>query len=165
MLFIEILRRTPSWVFVLFFVLLAFGCFQSRDRLVSRSRVIILPTAMLLLSFYGVLSAFGITPLALAAWLAGVAVALCFGLKTVKLSGASFTKETGLFSVPGSWLPLALMMAIFFIKYAMGVILARKLPIISDLTFIGSVGLVYGLLSGIFFARAMAIVRTARVGR
>lgn len=50
-------------------------------------------------------------------------------------------------------------------QYAMGVILARKLPIISDLTFIGSVGLVYGLLSGIFFARAMAIVRTARVGR
>jgi hypothetical protein len=160
---IEILRRTPSWVFVLFFALLVLGCFQSRDRLVSRSKVTMLPAAMLLLSFYGVLSAFGIIPFALAAWLAGVAVAVWFGLKTAKLGGASFTKETKLFSVPGSWLPLSLMMAIFFTKYAVGVILARKLPIVGDLTFIGSVSLIYGLLSGVFFARAMAIVRTARV--
>lgn len=158
---IEILRRTPSWVFVLFFALLALGYFQSRDRLISRSKVTILPAAMLLLSFYGVLSAFGITPLALAAWLAGVAVAVWFGLKTARLSGASFTKETGLFAVPGSWLPLSLMMALFFTKYAVGIILARKLPIAGDLTFIGSVSLIYGLLSGVFFARAIVILRTA----
>ena len=162
---IEILRRTPSWVFVLFFLLIALGFFQSKDRLVSRSKVTMLPAAMLLLSFYGVLSAFGITPLAFAAWLAGVAVALWFGLKTANLCGASFTKETELFAVPGSWLPLSLMMAIFFTKYAVGVILARKLPIAGDLTFIGSVSLIYGLLSGVFFARAIAILRTARACR
>jgi len=116
---------------------------------------------MLLLSFYGVLSAFGITPLALAAWLAGVAGAVWLGLKTARLSGASFTKETGLFAVPGSWLPLSLMMALFFTKYAVGIILARRLPIAGDLTFIGSVSLIYGLLSGVFFARAIGILRTA----
>lgn len=159
---IEILRRTPSWVFVLFFVLLGLGYFQSKDRVISRSKVTMLPAAMLLLSFYGVLSAFGITPLTLAAWLTGVAVAGWFGLKTAKMCRASFTKETALFAVPGSWLPLSLMMAIFFTKYAVGVILARKIPIAGDLTFIGSVSLIYGLISGVFFARAMAILRTAR---
>jgi hypothetical protein len=160
---IEILKRTPSWVFALFFVLLAFGYLQSKDREVSRSKVTMLPSAMLLLSFYGVLSAFGITPFALTAWLVGVGIAVCLGLKTANQGGVGFTPETKTFSVPGSWLPLCLMMAIFFTKYAVGVILARKLPIASERAFIGSISLIYGLLSGVFFARAIAILRTAKV--
>lgn len=159
---IEILKRTPSWVFVLFFVLLAFGYYQSKDRVVNRNKVTILPAAMLVLSFYGVLSAFGSTPLALSSWLTGVAITACFGLKSVKPSGVSFATETQCFSVPGSWVPLALMMAIYFIKYSVGVILARKLPIANELAFIGSISLVYGFLSGVFLARALLILRTAR---
>lgn len=110
---IEILKRTPSWVFVLFFVLLAFGFYQSKDRVVNRNKVTILPTTMLVLSFYGVLSAFGSTPFALSSWLAGVAITASLGLKFANPSGVSFATETRSFSIPGSWLPLALMMAIF----------------------------------------------------
>jgi len=160
---IEILKRTPSWVFVLFFALLAFGYLQSKDRVVSRNKVTMLPSAMLLLSFYGVLSAFGVTSFALSAWLAGVGIAVCLGLKIAKLGGVGFTAETKSFSVPGSWIPLCLMMAIFFTKYAVGVILARKLQIASELSFIGSISLIYGLLSGVFFARAISILRKSRV--
>jgi len=47
LMLIEILKRTPSWVFVLFFALLAWGYFQSKDRIVSRSQVSILPVAMI----------------------------------------------------------------------------------------------------------------------
>ena len=159
---IEILKRTPSWVFVLFFVLLAFGYYQSKDRVVNRNKVTILPAVMVVLSFYGVLSAFGSTPFALSSWLAGVAITVYLGLKFANSSGVSFATETRSFSVPGSWLPLALMMAIFFTKYAVGVILARKFPIAGELAFIGSISLIYGLLSGVFLARAVAILRTAR---
>jgi hypothetical protein len=83
-------------------------------------------------------------------------------LKSDILGGVNFVTETRSFSVPGSWLPLALMMAIFFTKYAVGVILARKLQISGELAFIGSISLIYGLLSGVFLARAVAILRTAR---
>jgi len=158
----EILKRTPSWVFVLFFVLLAVGYCQSKDRVISRRNVTMLPVAMLGLSFYGVLSAFGITPFALTAWLAGVGIAVWLGLKTLNLRGVSFTTETRSFPVPGSWLPLCLMMAIFVTKYAVGVILARKLPIAGEQAFIGSISLMYGLFSGLFLARAAAIMRSAK---
>ena len=158
----EILKRTPLWVFALFFVLLAVGYYQSKDRVISRRNVTILPVAMLGLSFYGVLSAFGITSFVLTAWLAGVGIAVWLGLKTVNLRGISFTTETRSFSVPGSWLPLCLMMTIFFTKYAVGVILTRKLPIAGDLTFIGLISLMYGLFSGLFLARAAAIMRSAK---
>ena len=117
---------------------------------------------MIILSFLGVLTAFGSTPLALSFWLAGVAMTAYLGLKFVSQNGVGFAAESRSISVPGSWIPLALMMAIFFIKYAVGVILARKLPITSEPTFIGSISLIYGFLSGVFLARAVAILRMAR---
>lgn len=162
---IEILKHTPSWVFILFFALLAFGYFQSKGRTLSRGRVSILPVAMILLSFYGVYSAFGIVPASLAFWVLGVAIAVAGGVKLAAPRGVSFSAETRSFYVPGSWLPLALMMAIFFVKYAVGVVLARQLPIAGDATFAGSVSLGYGLLSGVFLARAIVIWRCAMLPR
>ena len=152
---IEILKHTPSWVFVLFFALLAWGYFQSKDRIVSRSQVSILPVAMIGLSFYGVISAFGIVLTSLASWILGVAVAVGIGVKVAVPRGVTYSEKTQSFSIPGSWLPLVLMMAIFFTKYAVGVILARQLPIVGNPVFMMSIGLCYGFLSGLFLARAI----------
>jgi hypothetical protein len=161
-LLIEILKRTPSWVFVLFFALVAFGYFQTKDRTVSRGTVSILPVAMIVLSFYGVFSAFGIAPVGLASWLIGVAVAVSLGVKVPSPRGVSFSTETQLFLIPGSRVPLVLMMAIFFTKYAVGVIQARQLPLASEPVFIGAISLCYGLFSGVFPARAVVIWRFAK---
>jgi hypothetical protein len=160
-LLIEILNRTPPWVFVLFFALLALGYFQSKSRTLSRGRVLTLPVAMIVLSFYGVLSAFGVAPLGLVFWVLGVAIAIGLGVMLAMPKGVTFSTETQSFFVPGSWLPLAFMMAIFFTKYAVGVILARQLPVASETAFIGSVSICYGFLSGVFLARAIVIWRTA----
>lgn len=164
-LLIEILKRTPPWVFVLFFVLLALGYFQSKGRTVSRGKVSILPLAMIVLSFYGVLSAFGMAPVGLAFWAAGVAIAVGIGVRLAAPQGVAFSAETQSFFVPGSWLPLAFMMAIFLIKYGVGVSLARRLPVASETAFVGSVSFCYGLLSGVFLARAIVIWRSATCHR
>ena len=159
---VEILKRTPSWVFVLFLALLALGYLQSKGRTLSRGKVSILPVAMIVLSFYGVYSAFGIGTVGLASWVLGVAVAVGLGVKLATPRGVGFSAETRSFFVPGSWLPLALMMAIFFIKYAVGVILARQLPMAGEAAFVGSVSSCYGFLSGLFLARAMVVLRSAK---
>ena len=158
---IEIVKHTPPWVFVLFFVLLALGYFQSKDRTVGRGKLLILPVAMIALSFYGVFSAFGMVPAGLAFWVLGVAIAVGFGARRAAPQGTSYSAETRLFFVPGSWLPLALMMAIFFTKYAVGVILAQQLPVAGEPAFVGSISLCYGLLSGVFLARAIVVWRSA----
>ena len=160
---VEIIRRTPSWVFVLFFVLLALGYFQSKDRTVSRGQVAILPVAMIALSLHGVASAFGIAPVGLISWAVGAATAVRLGMMLIKTRGVSVSAETRSFFVPGSWLPLALMMAIFFTKYAVGVIVARQLPFAGESVFVGLVSLCYGLLSGVFLARALVIWRAVDV--
>lgn len=149
-------------MFVLFFVLLALGYFQSKDRVMKHSRVSILPLAMVALSFYGVFSAFGAAPLGLVSWIGGGTAAVLVGMKLAIPRGVTYSHETRSFTVPGSWLPLALMMAIFFIKYTVGVTLARQLPVVVMPGFIGIVSLCYGFLSGLFLARALVIWRAAK---
>lgn len=159
---IEILKRTPVWVFALFFILLAVGYLQSKNRTVSRGRISILPLAMIGLSCYCVLSAFGIEATGLACWGLGVAMAVAFGIGTGNPRNVVFNRETQSFHIPGSAFPLILMMAIFFTKYAVGIVLARHLPLASTTFFVNTISLVYGLLSGLFLARAMVIWRAAR---
>ncbi|MCF8150317.1 MAG: hypothetical protein K9K30_10140 [Burkholderiaceae bacterium] len=162
---IEILKHTPPWVFVLFFVLLAVGYFQSKDRAISRGKVSILPVAMIVLSFHGVLSAFGAIAIGLVPWVLGVAIAVGIGVSLAAPKGVGFSTATQRFLIPGSWLPLAFMMAIFFTKYLVGVIMARQLPIAGETSFIATVSLCYGLLSGVFLARAIVIWRSAMLHR
>jgi hypothetical protein len=157
---IEILQRTPLWVFVLFFALLALGYSQSKDRKLSRSKVAILPAAMMVFSIYGVVSAFGLGPVGLFSWAAGIAIAVALGVVLGTPKGVTYSPATLSFSVPGGWLPLALMMAIFFTKFAIGVTLARSLSVASEPMFVDLVSLCYGFFSGPFLARAIVIWRT-----
>ena len=152
-----ILTHTPAWVFVVFIGLLALGYQQSRDRTVSRARILLLPVAMLALSFYGVLSSFGLGLLSSFAWALGVGAV--WSLFPKKLKSSVQPGPAGSFFVPGSWWPLAFMMAIFFIKYLTGYALARNLAIAFQPWFIGLASLSLGIFSGIFFARAGAALR------
>lgn len=157
---LEILKRTPVWVFFLFALLVYLGYLQSRTRTVSPQRLAILPAAMLSLSLYGVLSAFGVNPIALGAWAIALLVAV------VSISFAPFprgvVREEESFKVPGSWVPLALMMTIFFTRYAIAVSLARDPSLRQAAGFIAAVAVSYGLPTGYFVARAVNILRTPR---
>ena len=159
---IEILKRTPTWVFVLFFVLLTLGYFQSKARTLGRGKVSILPCVIITLSFYGVLSAFGTAPVGLISWFVGAASAVWLGLALAAPKGVVYCDEIRSFSIPGSWVPLLLMMAIFFTKYAVGVVLARQLPCALEAKFIGAISLSYGCLGGLFLARTLVIWRSAK---
>jgi hypothetical protein len=160
--FVEILKHTPMWVFVLFFLLLVLGYFQSKPRIVSLGRVAVLPVVMIVLSLYGVWSAFGVSVSGIAAWFVGVGFAVFLNQLRTSPQGVAYSRETKSFVIPGSWLPLALMMAIFFTKYAVGVVLARKLSFGGTPLFIGGVSLIYGFLSGMFFSRVLGLWRIAR---
>jgi len=159
---IQIFKHTPSWVFVLFFVLLVYGYSQTRNKLVLSYRIAILPAVMILLSFYGVLSALGVGPFGLLFWLAGFGIAVWLGLILCSPHGVLYSSETKLFYVPGSWLPLALMMVIFFTKYAVGVVLARHIAIAKTDVFSSLIGFIYGFFSGMFLSRALVVWRAKK---
>ena len=159
---LQILERTPSWVFVLFAVLVVLGAMQRRTRELGRARVAILPAAFLLLSLWGVWNAFGPAPLAFACWLAAVCTSVLLNRFARLPRQVAYSPSTRRFRVAGSWLPLAMMMAIFFTRYAIAVVTAMQPDVKSMPEFAAAVGFAYGLMSGAFLARALRILQFAR---
>ena len=158
-MFLEIVKNTPIWVFVLFIGLVFLAYSQSKDRVINIKRVLILPIAMILLSIFGVFSAFGLSFIAILLWFFGIGVALLFGLKLAFPKNIKYNMEEKSYFIPGSWTPMFFIMTIFFTKYFVGVVIAKHLAILATLEFICIISFLYGLLSGVFLSRSIIIIR------
>ncbi|OUM03386.1 hypothetical protein A8M77_06035 [Variovorax sp. JS1663] len=157
----QILLHTPRWVFVLFALLVWLGLKQMLTGTVSLTRVTLMPLAMTGLSFYGMLSAFGDSPVALLGW-AGAAAALLLTVQRWPLPAAArYDAATRRFHLPGSAVPLALMMGIFFTKYVVAVLMAMHPLLHLHTGFALAIGLLYGAFSGIFAARTLRLWKLA----
>jgi len=154
------ISKVPVWVFAIFLGLLFLGHRQSRTRLVAPGALAGLAAGMLGLSLFGVVAAFGARADDLLAWALGVA--LCVALGGAALGPRGMSREAGSVRVPGSWLPLAMMMGIFAAKFALGFATAVGSPLVAQRGFAVVASFVFGLLSGGFVARALAVHRFAR---
>lgn len=158
---LEILVYTPIWVYGLFVILLYLGWQQAKTRAVKRTMIYVLPTAMICLSFMGVMSSFGMSSQTLGYWIMALLMATYIGVQYFPVTNASFNHHTQQFQVPGSWVPLILMMAIFFTKYLVGVAVALNPEFIELNPTIVICSLLYGGLSGVFASRAITIARAS----
>jgi hypothetical protein len=160
-MFIAIVQHTPVWVWGLLAGLVALGLSQTRDREMSLARVTVMPLVLLGLSLSGVSNAFGHFPVAFGGWAAGVGAALVFGRQFIAVRGAAWSSQRGLLQVPGSWLPLLLIVGLFAVKYGVGVSLAMHPEHATEAGFAFGVSLAYGAFSGLFLARTLALRRLA----
>jgi hypothetical protein len=158
----EVLRQTPAWVFVLFVCLIYVGYLQSRTRSVVRSQLFIVPAATLCLSLYGTWSAFGATAIGFVAWIGGAGLALIMGRKPLRERSADYAIRGERLTLPGSWVPMGLIMAIFFTNYFVAMALATQLLSPRLPAFVGISSFVFGMLSASFVARAVRIASEAR---
>ena len=156
---VQIITHTPTWVFGLFALLLWLGGRQLRAGQVSLVRMAIMPVAMAGLSVYGVWSAFGGSPLAALAWALALLAVCALALLRAPASRARYHPDSRSFSMPGSALPLARMMGIFFTKYAVGVALVMHPGLAQDAAVALPVSALYGAFSGGFAARALRLWR------
>ena len=149
-------------MFGLLLVLIAVGVSQAFPRQATLRRVTVLPLAMLAMSLQGVVTGFGGHPLGLVAWMSGVAAALVALHGHFDVSAVHYAPGTRRFQLPGSWLPLALMLGIFAVKFTVGVLLAMHPAWGSSAGLALTASTAYGLFSGVFLARAMALWAVAR---
>lgn len=157
----QIVTHTPLWVWGLLAALLWLGLSQTVARTVGLGRVTILPLAMAGFSLYGTVSAFGTQPQAIAAYgLAAVAMAF-FIMNRPLPAGVRYDAAARTFSMPGSWVPFALIMGAFTVKYVAGVAVGLNPPLARDATFALAMGLASGAVSGMFAARTARLLRLA----
>lgn len=158
---LQILASTPTWVFVLFVVLLGFGVRQAWSYRASLVRVAILPVTMKTLAVVGVISAFGPSSMAVAAWALAALLAVFVVLRRPLPATTRYDVATRSFAVTGSVVPLALLMGIFFTKYVVAVQLAMHPALSHDADFALVAGTLYGAFSGVFAARAIRLWKLA----
>ncbi len=154
------LSRIPVWVFVLLIALLWFGYRQSLTRRVSPVAVGYLALAMIGLSLQGVIATFGARPVPVLGWLLGVVMALSVAQTLFAPRGLALA--AGRVLVPGSWVPMVMLMGIFSVRFALGFAQGMGRPVGDDLRVAAASALVLGLLSGGFVVRAWAIRRFAQ---
>ena len=159
----QILSRTPLWVAILFPSLVILGLMQMRTRTMTIQRLAILPIAMLLLSFFGIWSSFGASPLSILAWICGVILVLSSIQFLPRATGVRFSSDTQMYTVPGSWVPLILILIIFTARYMLAVLLAMNVELRTAIPFTIGASLVLGFLSGSFMARALRIWKISKI--
>jgi hypothetical protein len=155
-----IVQNTPRWVWGLLAFLLALGISQLRDRTVGVARASIMPVAMTALSIWGMLAAFGNSPLlapALAAWI--VCAGLVYAAVSTMRTKASYDPASRTYALPGSVVPLVLIVGIFLVKYFVGVELAMAPDLTRDTQYALTVAAIYGALTGMFVGRASLLWR------
>jgi hypothetical protein len=157
------ISHIPVWVFFILFGLMALGYRLSRTRLVKPGTVALIAFAMLVYSLYGVTSSFGVDALPLAAWGIGIACAIWVGSQAMGSRGLS--REGERVRVAGSWWPMVLVMAIFALKFALGVARGVGSPVVEAAWCVGAASAISGLISGAFAAQALAVHRFADTAR
>lgn len=174
----QIATHVPVWVWIVLMALIALGLKQRETQLVSRKRLLVLPAIWLVFGAWGVQKGFGqagTAGVAMVAWAVGLltstAALVASGwpasteARTGQAQASSALEATGaqmtsrLYRVPGSWLPMVVMLAIFCARFAVGMALGIRPSLAQDATFAGIASLSFGLLSGFFVGRSLNILR------
>lgn len=160
----SILSHTPPWVWGLLAALAALGLSQVKHRTVGLRRVTFMPLTMTAFSLWGTVAAFGSSPQfvgVLLVWAAAAAVALAAVASLGVPAGTGYDAATRRFAMPGSWIPLALIVGIFLTKYVVGVDLAMEPSLAQDGSYTLAMAAIYGAFSGVFAGRAARLWRLA----
>lgn len=157
----QIFINTPLWVWGLLAALLALGLSQTRKRNADLLRVTLMPLGMGGLSLYGTISSFGASPVVLGSWLATALVLVLVVTQLPAPGGVRYDSASRQFLLPGSWVPMVLIMGIFLTKYVVGVSLAMHPELKSQANFSLAIVMLYGLFSGIFIGRTLQLIHLA----
>lgn len=160
---IEIVRHTPSWVWLLLAVLLWRGYGMTRPQQVTQTRAAMLPALFTALSLSGVISTFGAQPGALLCWAGGLVLSAYEVQRHGAPKGAVYLAQSRRYALPGSWVPLLLIVLIFVVKYGVGIQLALHGELRQVELFLLAVSTAYGALSGMFLGRALRLWHLQRM--
>jgi hypothetical protein len=164
---LTIVQRTPVWVWGLLAALVALGLSQWRDRQIGPYRAV-MPSLGLavfsLISLAGDLRGTGWLGAALAVWVAAAAAVWWAGAHRPPRPGTRYDPATQRFHLPGSPLPLLIIIGIFLIKYAVGVELVMQPALRLSASFNLTLAALYGALNGLLGLQPLMLWRMVRSG-
>lgn len=161
-MWIQIITHTPLWVWGLLTALLALGLWQRRERRVRPFQLLLLPAMLMALGLWSMAPGFVALPVCALIWALAVAASSWLGLQLPRPRAARWLADAGQLQLPGSWVPMVIIISIFGMRYATGVSLAFN-PHWRNLASVQwPLALTFGLLSGLFLGRALGLYQLTR---
>ncbi|MCV2354940.1 hypothetical protein LNV09_12320 [Paucibacter sp. B2R-40] len=157
----DIFSHIPAFVWAILALILVMGLLQSRDQWMARRRLMGVPTIWLAYGIWGVVSSFGYSATAVLPWVLGLLASLSVVRRSGWPTGSRFDSARGQFFVPGSWLPLVLMMGIFLAKFAVGMSAAMHPDLLGRPEFMATFSATFGAFGGAFLGRSRNILNRA----
>jgi hypothetical protein len=124
---------------------------------------LLLPAGMIAQSLAGIQPSFGLAPVPVACRAIALAIASLVGYALFRDARVRCDAAAKTYLVSGSWAPLAVIMAMFFAKYVYAVMNALNAAVIATALFVVGLSAVCGVFGGYFAARALKLIRSARV--
>jgi hypothetical protein len=159
---LEILSHTPIWVWGLLAALLALGWSQTRTRHVAPPRLLILPLVLMGLGLTSMAPGFAAVPLTAAVWLLALLAGAALLASRAPSAGAQWLPTEQRLQLPGSWVPMLLIIVIFSLRYSANVGMAFNPGWRSAPEVLLPLSLLYGGLSGFFLGRALGLFKLTR---
>jgi hypothetical protein len=154
---LTIFKHTPLWVWALLAALLALGLSQLRQRRVAPLRLLILPAVLLGLGLWSMSGAFVKLPLVALAWLLALAAGGALGWQLPRPAAARWLADERRLLLPGSVLPLIVILTIFSLRYGSSVALALHPEWRADAAVQLPLALLFGAISGLLLGRTLRL--------
>lgn len=152
----EILRHTPTWVWIVLAFLLYRGVAATQPRDISPSRALIVPVVFFVWGASSLFAAADGPALKIGLFVGALIVGLVVGRALASLAAPPrLSRDTGLMAMPGSLTPLILIVVAFAVKYTGSVALALATDVVARAELSSALAASGGLFAGIFWGRTL----------
>lgn len=155
---IDLLSNTPLYVYWIFFSFIFVGYSQSKRRQVGLKRAVGIPFVLILVSIYAIVHDFGLNFYSLSVWVSGIVLVLALDKIVKSQKDVEYSHLNKVFIIGGSYLPLFMLMLLFFTKYSVGVLRTIDSPFIHTSLFIITASFLYGIFSGMYLIRFFVLI-------
>jgi hypothetical protein len=157
----QILVHTPIWVWLLLAFLVSRGVAALKPRDVTPTRMLILPLVFLVWGLTGLIDSRGLG-VDFALFVVAFAAGGAGGVALAALGPhPRLNSETGGMAMPGSAIPLTLILVSFAFKYVGTVALAIDSDVSQRAVLVSAMTAVGGIFAGLFWGRTLTLFRRA----
>lgn len=154
---LQILLHTPAWVWLVLAGLVALGVRQLWPRRVHPLQLLVLPALLAGLGLWSMAPTFAAHPLVAVLWLAALGLAAALA-RRLPARQAAWLADSRRLQLAGSAVPLAVILAVFSLRYASGVGHALHPEWRALMALQAPLALLFGGISGLLLGRTLAVL-------
>lgn len=150
------MSHVPSWVYILFLILLYMGITGCFKRVVKLKRLILMPAVFVWFSADNLYKASTVSAYQIIFFVIGGLIGIFLGYLHVRKTVIRADKKQQLVELPGDWTILILIMVIFIVQFAIHYLLASDPSLEQNHFSMGLIMMISGATTGLVVGRNLA---------